>query len=475
MASRITTRRGWLGRLLAALLGTMARPTLGDEPASRPAEAGTASSPATSKPAKGVLTGRIQNQAGEPLAEARVRVGIPATDMRFLDEEPGLRLFETLTDAQGRYRLEIGEVIEPTQVSIDVLKPGYGRSSGTPKGGGDFRTVEMAPDHEAEASFTLKPTAYYRGRVVNEAGKPVPSLTVRAFLSSAGRGSGWVERTVTGADGSFEIFNYEEPRQAAPGTVDEGWIVLSHPDYVQVRIENLFHKEPAERVALWAVMPRGCRITGTVRNVVGRPVPGVVVRCQQTGGEGRKGALTDEQGRFAINGVTKGLNQVYVRSLPLKQKADLPIVFDADGDVPIQLQLMPPFDEPERHEVLGLEVGDVTPQIKKACDLNFDEGVLVLDPGSDSRRLGIGELKAGDYFWMVGLHRVRNTREFVDRILTEAAMQEEERVSIRVVYTMSRPQSDANNTQYLDLSREDLRQLEEVRRKLSGDGASDDK
>lgn len=475
MASRVTTRRGWLGRLLAALLGTMARPTLGDEPASRPAEAGTASSPATSKPAKGVLTGRIQNQAGEPLAEARVRAGIPATDMRFIDEEPGLRLFETLTDAQGRYRLEIGEVVEPTQVSIDVLKPGYQRSSGTPMGGGDFRKVEMAPGREAEASFKLKPAAYYRGVVVDEAGKPLPSLRVRAYITFAGRGTGWVEGTTTEADGTFEIFNYQEPRQPAGEDADRGTIAVSHPDYVDVWIKDLFQTRPAERTALRVVMPRGCRITGTVVNVVGRPVPGVVVFCQQAGGTGRKGALTDEHGRFTIKGVTKGTNQVYVRSLPLKQKADLSIDFDKDRDLPIRLQLMPPFDEPERYEVLGMQVGDLTPQIKKACDLFFDQGVLILDPGPDSQRLGIGELKTGDHFWIVGDERVKNTREFVEGILAEAAKQDTERVSIRVVYTMSRPELDANNTQYLDLSREDLRQLEEVRRKLSGDGTSGDK
>lgn len=108
--------------------------------------------------------------------------------------------------------------------------------------------------------------------------------------------------------------------------------------------------------------------------------------------------------------------------------------------------------------------------IAQHAKMRFDQGVLILDPGADSKRLGIGELKVGDHFWMVGLHRVRSTREFVDRMLAEAAEQDGERVSIRVVYTMSRPALDANNTQYLDLSREDLRELEEVRRKLFGDG-----
>ncbi|AMV22394.1 carboxypeptidase-like regulatory domain-containing protein [Planctomyces sp. SH-PL14] len=459
MTSRITTRRGWLGGLLAVLLGTMAWPAMGDEPAS--------------KPAKAVLTGLIEDQAGEPLAEARVRVGIPAIDMRFIDEKPNLHLFEAVTDAKGRYRLELDVLAEPARVSIDVLKPGYQRSSGTPMGGGDFRRVEMAPGREAEASFKLTPAAYYRGVVVDEAGKPLPPLRFRAYIRFAGGGTGWVEGTTTAADGTFEIFNYEEPRQPADEDADKGSISISHPDYVDVSIEDLFQTKGAERTALRVVMPRGCQITGTVVNLVGRPVPGVVVVCQRKGGEGRKGALTDEHGRFAIKGVTKGTNQVSVRSLPLKQKADLTVDFNEDRDLPIRLQLMPPFDEPERYDVLGMQVGDLTPQIRKACDLRFDQGVLILDPGADSKRLGIGELKVGDHFWMVGLHRVRSTREFVDRILAEAAEQDGERVSIRVVYAMSRPEFDANNTQYLDLSREDLRELEEVRRKAFGDGAGE--
>ncbi len=72
-----------------------------------------------------ILRGRVTDLAGAPLAGARVRVVIPAADMRFVDASTPDRRLETQSDAQGDYRIELTGIAKRTKVSIDAMKPGY--------------------------------------------------------------------------------------------------------------------------------------------------------------------------------------------------------------------------------------------------------------------------------------------------------------------------------------------------------------
>ncbi len=120
-----------------------------------------------------VLRGRVTNDAGEALGGVRVRVAIPATDMRFVDSKPRHKTFEAKTDAKGDYRLELPAITKPTIVSIDAMKPGYRKLVGTLMSGGDVKEVKVAPGEVAEASFALKPSLYLNGFVVDDHGKPI--------------------------------------------------------------------------------------------------------------------------------------------------------------------------------------------------------------------------------------------------------------------------------------------------------------
>ena len=93
-----------------------------------------------------ILHGRVTNDGGTPLADVRVRVAIPAADMRSVDSSTGHSLQETQSDAKGEYRLELSGIAKPTEISIDAMKPGYRRLVGTFMSGGDERTVTVAPD-----------------------------------------------------------------------------------------------------------------------------------------------------------------------------------------------------------------------------------------------------------------------------------------------------------------------------------------
>ena len=124
----------------------------------------------------------------------------------------------------------------------------------------------------------------------------------------------------------------------------------------------------------------------------------------------------------------------------------------------------------KKHAVLGMQLADVTPQLKSAYDLYFDRGAVILDPGKDSDRLKVGRLGEGYCFWEVGNTRIGSVREFVNQILTEAAGQDAAKNAVRgvrVVFSFSTVDADGNNTQYLKLTKDDLKQLQIVSDQLT--------
>ena len=123
----------------------------------------------------------------------------------------------------------------------------------------------------------------------------------------------------------------------------------------------------------------------------------------------------------------------------------------------------------KKYAVLGMQLADVTPELKSAYDLYLGYGALILDPGKDSDRLKIGELAEGCDFFMVGQQRIGSVREFVNQILTEAGDRDADAYSIRVVYTFRTLESVGTNTQYIKLTRDDVKQLKALSDRLRPD------
>ena len=84
-------------------------------------------------------------------------------------------------------------------------------------------------------------------------------------------------------------------------------------------------------------------------------------------------------------------------------------------DVDVRLKAIELPADLKKHTVLGMQLADVTPQLKSAYDLYFDRGAVILDPGKDSDRLKIGRLAEGYNFWIVGEKRISGVREFVEQ------------------------------------------------------------
>ena len=413
-----------------------------------------------------VLRGRVTDEAGAPLAGVRVRAAVPAIDMRFVDADAKDKLVEARSDAKGDYRMELPGVTKRTTVSVDAMKPGYRRLVGKLMAGGDARRVEVEPGAEAEAALELKPALYFRGTVFDEQGRPVPGVRIAANANTL-RSSGAIERTTSNADGSFELFNYPVEPNAFGNEARKGAVHFSHPDYLALTLDDVYALEPNQREALRLVLESGHKVAGTVLDDAGKPVPGATVKAVLDDGSHRKAALTGADGRFALRGLGGGQTVLTARALGIKQKARVEMALGGDkDDLEVRLRTIALPADLKTHDVLGMRLADVTPELKSAYDLYWDRAALILDPGKDSDRLNVGKLAEGYVFWMVGNTRVGGVREFVNQILAETAGRVADEYSVRVVYTFSTVDFDGTNTQYLKLTKDDLKQLQAVSDRL---------
>jgi hypothetical protein len=454
-----TTRPSVLSAAVIALLLVVT--SAADPPGA--SQAARAGQPAAGAGAA-ILRGRVTNEAGAPLADVRVRVAIPAARMIFVDTTTGHNLREARTDAGGEYRMELPGIAGRAKVSIDAMKPGYRRLAGTLMFGGDQQDVEVRSGAEAEASLVLKPALYFKGVVVDEQGRPIPAAKVSSNLAFD-RGSGGIERTASDPDGSFEIFSYPEnpaalgigPRRAA--------VYFFHPDYIDASIEDLYALPAKDRESLRVVLRTGYKVTGTVLGRTGKPAPNTMIKAVRKDGSHGKGTLTDANGKFALRGLSEGLTLLSARNLEIKQKTEVPMALGGDKiDLVVRLKPIVVPAGVKSYSVLGMQLADVTPELKSAYDLRYDRGALILDPGRDPDRLKIGELAEGDVFWMVGDHRIGNTvgsvREFVDRLLAEPGVQIAGERRIRVVYGFIRVDGEGTNTQYIRFTEDERKQLQ---------------
>lgn len=386
--------------------------------------------------------------------------------MRFVDCTTSRKLVETKSDARGRYQLELPEITKPTTISMDAIKPGYQRLAGTLTSG-DGASIEVAPGTVTEAPVkVLQPALYFAGFVVDENGKPVSGVELAADAVSDLALYG-IERTATNSDGSFELFNYP----AKPISLeDDGKLVVTkgavsffHPDYVVHCIRNVYALAHKQRTSLRIVLATGRKIGGTLLDQDGKPVPNVTLKAIQGDGAHRKTAMTDAKGKFVLRGLVDGPTILSGTALNLKRKIRLPMNVHGDqNDLVVRLHSMTLPAHIRTYTVLGMQLTDMTAELRSAYDLDLHSGALILDPGKTSDRLNIGELAEGCCFVAVGDSPIDSVREFVKQILVEAGCQVTGQYSVRVVYTFSTPVFEGTSTQSMSLTKNDIRELQIV-------------
>ena len=179
-------------------------------------------------------------------------------------------------------------------------------------------------------------------------------------------------------------------------------------------------------------------MTGTVFDVAGKPVPNAMIKAVRKDGTHRKATMTDANGKFALRGLSEGLTMFSARALDIKQKVHLPMAVNGDkNDLEVRLKPISLPADLKKHAVLGMQLADVTPELKSAYDLYYERGALILDPGKDSDRLKIGRLAEGYVF---GWSATRASAAFAsssDQILAETAGQERRGIHGSASFTTS--------------------------------------
>jgi Carboxypeptidase regulatory-like domain len=428
----------------------------------------------TSKAASGaeaaLISGRVTDEAGAPLADVRVSVvavGDPET--RTADSVALSKQRIARSNAKGDFRLEVLGLTKRAIILIDAVKPGYRSLAGTPMAGGDAIRMAVVPGSSAEAALVLKRALYFAGVVVDELGKPIPGVTIAANAHSPGATAN-IERAESRADGSFELFNYPETPTFLLGAASKGVVEFFHPDYIDRDIDDLYTVEPKKRGALRVVLVAGHKVTGRVVDDAGRPVANAMIRAIRKDKTHRKATATDASGSFALRGVSGGLIMLTARAPEIRQQAYVPIAVKSDKlDLEIRLK---PLELPANlvtYPVLGMQLADVTPELRSTYDLFGERGALILDPGRDSDTLKIGRLAEGYTFFLVGRTRIGSVSEFVSQLVAETAGQIGDEFSVRVAYNFSTVNGDGARTATLKFTKADRKQLEILSEKLAPD------
>jgi len=239
---------------------------------------------------------------------------------------------------------------------------------------------------------------------------------------------------------------------------ERGEIVFSSEVYREQKIADVYKVNDNERRNLRIVMDGGIKIAGVVKDKDGKPVPGVLVETWCKGTGQNKGSTTNRDGSFVTPGLPPGKMELRVHAKSLKQKVIVNVAAEKDL-LDYELKLQPiPQQLPPAISVLGMKVVDCTEDVAKIYDLGAATGVVVVDPGENVERFQIGRLEEGDCFWTVNENKATNVRGFIIEILADQKPTDK-KLGARIVYRYRRKNSIGTNTQFLELTPEDIASL----------------
>ncbi|MGO8968953.1 MAG: hypothetical protein ACLQDQ_05215 [Myxococcaceae bacterium] len=218
---------------------------------------------------QGAVEGQVVDEAGRPVAGALVRgqpFDIPAVH----------------SDAQGRFRLpEVPEGVDYQLVAV------LENATSAPR---------QARAGERQLRLLLPVARRYRGRVLDEAGVPVPAFRVGPL-------------EVEAADGRFEL-----TLRPARDTVS---FAVEAPRLAMATLVRPADKEDVGDIVLRAAPA----VHGTVREANGKPAPFALVVCEgcrgEAAGERHLTAVADGEGHFSLS--VTGPYGVLVRLLAKKE------------------------------------------------------------------------------------------------------------------------------------------------------------
>ncbi len=287
------------------------------------------------------VAGRVVNERGEPLHEARISFSVLAED----DTEPDVSDLPAFMRGSGPGARSVGTDTDGRFSARNLTAGTYEMEIAHPRHVTRRATVVMARDSEFPDTFVLEDGLPIRGTVTNADGEPLVGAIIRASTGSGGwQWHGWRtgHRAESGADGSFVISGLSDGAYT---------IVVNDPEDEE---ELAAIDDMTAGTVLAFSIPRLRPIEVTVRLPGGDPAPGSKVTWEQDADPGRRSVrtwsghgrheenLTGANGRFSTavrEGVTYRFAASLAGYLPGTETVDLRIPGPDDGAQLVELSL----------------------------------------------------------------------------------------------------------------------------------------
>jgi hypothetical protein len=265
------------------------------------------------------LSGTVRDARGEPVAGALVLAG-PEEGTSWLADDGNRHLLPggsaTRSDDKGRFELP-SLPAGPGELHIEAL--GFLEHDAT---------TLLRPGESADLDIALRRGAVVAGSVRDSGSRPVPGarVLVRALES------GVVREVQTDDAGAFRL-------EGLAARAARGWAADAAGTCWALEALDLREGEQTD----WnPVLAKGGEIVGRVLDELGKPAAGlaVVIRCEASDGEPySRGASTDKQGRFRVEGCREAAHgvKVFPRDSQLFALAELRGVRPSNEELSIQL------------------------------------------------------------------------------------------------------------------------------------------
>ncbi len=240
------------------------------------------------------------------------------------------------TDAEGRFRVTDIER-ELVMLRLEVEKPGFVPLQVM----WDNARAEVPVEIPREYTIKIEPGSVIGGIVQDAQGQPVAGARIRLSVPITGGQRAGEPRvnlmnhsTNTDADGRWRF-------DTLPAELSSVSITVDHPDYlaetVQFRPGSQSTRELAQLKSKSAlvVLRKGLTLEGRVINSEGNPVAKAEVALSRAFRQGT--ATTDDEGRFELDRVRPGSNEVVIRAkgyVPALQHVEAAV-----GMAPVEFRL----------------------------------------------------------------------------------------------------------------------------------------
>ncbi|MCY1043824.1 carboxypeptidase-like regulatory domain-containing protein [Corallococcus sp. bb12-1] len=235
------------------------------------------------------LQGTVRDDTGKSVAGAKI------TAQSFQPVALGER-GQAVTRADGSYRL--GPL---APANYDLLVQAEHHLDDGPV------DQEVAEDTQPR-DFTLQRASSVEGQLVDEAGQPLAGLEVTLH-------TGELPLTGTGSTDDVAVSDETGRFVLDSQTVGPGWIEIDGDRFIPERFAVRIPSRGVRRM-----LRRGSTVRGTVVSVAGAPMPGIDIALwkRDVQDDAERSGVTDEQGRFTLQGVEPGR---YVVEASVRAKA----------------------------------------------------------------------------------------------------------------------------------------------------------